>query len=500
MISAGLYADWRARSWAAQALAERPDGSPLTEQLLQLIWHHQRLHRDRLHCLSGEPIRILHPGFWNHEPGPDFRGAVIQFGDALARNGDVEVDLSSQGWRAHGHDQNPSFKAVILHVVWESAPGQKPLPTLELKPHLDAPVEELASWLRHEPRPSPPNLIGQCATPLRTLPAAQKDELLHQAAQVRLQTKARQLEACARQTGWEGALWDGLFGALGYKHNVWPMRRISEVLPAALRLAEPRPISALDLQARLLGISGLLPTDLRQVRRNAHEYLRTLWNLWWREREHFADLALPHSIWRLGSLRPANNPQRRLALAAHWLASADLPARLSRWFAEADAKANLSQSLLKVLQVPEDDFWSRHWSFHSAPMTRAQPLLGPPRVTDLAMNVILPWFWIRAVVGQNQDFQCRAEQFYFAWPKAEDNAVLRLARQRIFGDTEVGLKTAAIQQAVLQIVRDFCEYSNALCKSCQFPALVGGGGTTTVANSASGGEKWSGNTFRDPFS
>ena len=46
--------------------------------------------------------------------------------------------------------------------------------------------------------------------------------------------------------------------------------------------------------------------------------------------------------------------------------------------------------------------------------------------------------------------------------------MLRLALQRMFGERTLG----AIQQAVLQIVRDFCEYSNALCENCQFPALA----------------------------
>src|SRR4051812_35952969 len=110
MIASDLYAQGRARHWAAHSLAERPDGFPLTEHLLQLIWQYQRLHGDQLATTTGQPLRILHPGFWNHEPGPDFRGAVIQFDDALAQHGDVEVDLAPSGWHAHGHDRNPNFK------------------------------------------------------------------------------------------------------------------------------------------------------------------------------------------------------------------------------------------------------------------------------------------------------------------------------------------------------------------------------------------------------
>jgi hypothetical protein len=172
-------------------------------------------------------------------------------------------------------------------------------------------------------------------------------------------------------------------------------------------------------------------------------------------------------------LRPANNPQRRLALAAHWLAQANLPARLEQWFASAKPNGNLPHALLETLQTGDDPFWSRHWTFRSAPMRDAQPLIGAQRVTDLAVNVILPWFWVRAAVGQNSSLQRLAEECYFAWPKAEDNAVLRLARRRFFGaGTRVRLNTAAMQQAALQIVRDFCDYSNALCDRCQFPGHI----------------------------
>jgi hypothetical protein len=36
------------------------------------------------------------------------------------------------------------------------------------------------------------------------------------------------------------------------------------------------------------------------------------------------------------------------------------------------------------------------------------------------------------------------------------------------------LKTASAQQGLMQIVRDFCEHSNAICEACRFPELVRG--------------------------
>jgi hypothetical protein len=134
---------------------------------------------------------------------------------------------------------------------------------------------------------------------------------------------------------------------------------------------------------------------------------------------------------------------------------------------------HFAESLLEILQIERDDFWLWHWTIRSPRLQKAQPLLGATRVTDLAVNVILPWLWIRAAEGKNSKLQRKIEQRFNAWPAAEDNSVLRLARQRLLGGAgRRALKTAAEQQGLMQIVRDFCEHSNAICENCRFPELV----------------------------
>jgi hypothetical protein len=89
--------------------------------------------------------------------------------------------------------------------------------------------------------------------------------------------------------------------------------------------------------------------------------------------------------------------------------------------------------------------------------------------------VVLPWLWIRAREGGNEKFQREVERRFFAWPAAEDNSVLKLARQRLLGTSNARfLKGAAQQQGLMQIIRDFCEHSNAVCADCRFPDLVRG--------------------------
>jgi hypothetical protein len=482
-----LYAAWRERCRAPGVL--RDGNSVPPEKLLQAVWQHQRLRRDRLKLSDGTSVRVLHPGFISVEGGPDFRGAVLRFGDAKPVSGDVEIDLQTSGWHAHGHDKNPSFKNVILHIVWDGvqsprSKAQSQPVALPLQNLLDSPLAELALALENESG-LPENLRGQCAAPLRELSEPQRAELLSAAAKVRFQNKAAAMLARAKNSGWEQALWENLFRALGYKHNVWPMLNLAETKPRWTRGAG----SAFEIQARLLGVSGLLPDELTRVQKSSDTFLRRAWDVWWRDRDEFESCILPREIWKFHGLRPANHPQRRLALAAHWLAAKSLVSKIEGWGAaeildgraalprrQADPQVSptkLVDTLQEIFQIQRDEFWSWHWTFKSARMTKPQPLLGEARVTDLAVNVVLPWLWVRAREGGNEKFQREVERRFFAWPLAEDNSILKLARQRLLGvSTARVLKGAAQQQGLMQIVRDFCEHSNAVCTDCRFPELV----------------------------
>ncbi|MEY4386251.1 MAG: hypothetical protein RLY20_1534 [Verrucomicrobiota bacterium] len=478
-----FYARWRQQCGLVPTLHEITEPPP--ERLLQAIWQQQRLRRDDLRTLDGRPVRILHPGFHNAEGGPDFRNAVVQFDDAPPATGDIEVDLQTSGWHAHGHATNPNFKSVILHVVWSAPkkPSATP-PAITISNRLDAPLAELATWLGGETAPPLPEAFrGRCAAPLRELDETSLLELLRQAALVRLAGKAAQFAARARESGWEQSLWEGLFRALGYKHNTWPMQRLAELRPRWTEGAG----SATELQARLLGLANLLPTELTRAELGADHFLRQLWDIWWRARDTFEDCQLPRTLWRLHGIRPLNHPQRRLALAAHWAAEKQLIPRLEDWgiaiaaspqsAAEPSRKVPSSAKsplrLLEILHPPRDDFWSHHFTLRSARCAKPQLLLGEARVTDLAINVILPWLHARAKEGRNTALQAALESSYSYWPAAEDNATLKLARQRLLGSTSGKLfSTAAAQQGLLQIVRDFCDHSNAICDACRFPELV----------------------------
>ena len=247
------------------------------------------------------------------------------------------------------------------------------------------------------------------------------------------------------------------------------MRRLAELLPELRRgLGQtPEPVVLL---ARLLGTGGLLPDQLDRDKLT-NRYLRTLWDQWWRDRDRLARRILPSSAWTFHGLRPANRPERRLALAAHWLAKRDFVTWLDDWICQLPKKPSPAASLLGRLAV-SDDYWSRHWTFRSGRFAAAQPLLGTGRLHDLAVNVLLPWLHARATAADNDGLAARIAERYFAWPKAQDNSRLKFVRQRLFGGRRVPLRSAALQQGLLQVQADFCNRTNALCEDCAFPDLV----------------------------
>jgi hypothetical protein len=456
----------------AHALAFLHDSSGigLTERLMQLIWHHQRLRRDHLQTGDGLPVRILHPGFWNFGAGPDFRGAVMQFGDERPVEGDVEIDLESAGWRQHGHNRNRDFSRVILHVIWEKGSRVSSLPTLALSEFLDAPLEELSSGLRGETALEwPEMLIGQCAGPLRFWEPERLSGFLEEAGWTRFLRKAKALEARAAHAGEDRALWEGLLRGLGYSRNVWPLQRIAE-LAAPLR-NHGESMGVVAWQARLFGLSGLLPGESLNGRNS--DYIRKLWGFWWRERGEFYEDILPAAAWNFRMTRPSNHPHRRLALAAHWLSDSEFISRISNWTKSAEKPRAAAEQLRELLNPRSDRFWERRFTLHSMPGARPFPLLGRVRTTDLAANVILPWAWNRATRSEDESNAGRLREQFFRWPASQDNAVLALARRRLWGNTPPQIRwTLARQQGLLQVVADFCSASNAICASCKFPEFV----------------------------
>lgn len=92
------------------------------ESLLQWIWRNLEFDLANLETQDGHSLQILDPGAQNSGAGPDFLNACISI-DGLKFYGSVEIHNREKEWFDHGHQTNPEFNSVILHVVLEGNSG-----------------------------------------------------------------------------------------------------------------------------------------------------------------------------------------------------------------------------------------------------------------------------------------------------------------------------------------------------------------------------------------
>jgi hypothetical protein len=99
------------------------------ERIVQAIWHEQLLHGDRLATCSGKPVRVIDPGKWNGEAGPDFRTAELEIGGRRLR-GDVEIHVLSSGaisstttWCSMRFSGVPTVKFTMFCTMAQESSG-----------------------------------------------------------------------------------------------------------------------------------------------------------------------------------------------------------------------------------------------------------------------------------------------------------------------------------------------------------------------------------------
>jgi hypothetical protein len=74
---------------------------------------------------SGKRLQILSPGHINPHAGPDFLETAI-FLQGYVIVGDIEFHRNCSDWFAHGHQNDPNYSSVILHIVFNNdSPGFK---------------------------------------------------------------------------------------------------------------------------------------------------------------------------------------------------------------------------------------------------------------------------------------------------------------------------------------------------------------------------------------
>ncbi len=287
------------------------DSPGIPESVIAQIWQRQLVKKKALVTSDGQLVEVIYPGRANRSGGPDFRGAIIAIRDEFLR-GDVEVHLRSSGWQAHGHDRNPAFSGVILHVVmWDDTPCSrrpregKPIPILPLYRCLQAPLEKILWKVAQPPVSNDP-----CAGVRHRLGGESLERVLDDLGEARFRDKVARFRD-GLSIGEAGqVLYEGLMEALGYSKNKEAFRELAQRLPlrAMEGLVRDQGPEARDLilQALLLGTAGFLRTSRHGP---GAAPLRKAWS------SLGGGACMAETSWHFTAVRPGNHPTRRLEAA-----------------------------------------------------------------------------------------------------------------------------------------------------------------------------------------
>jgi len=425
----------------------------MPEADLQARWFSGEFGRN-FTTLEGETVRIVQFGIWNHEPGPDFIHAAVQFGDGEVFQGAIEIDPEGEDWERHGHSGNPAFDGVVLHVFprmgkrkfFTRTTQHRAVPQVLLTGH------ELEKSTPGEVLPANP---GRCSGPLAKLDESAARSVVEAAAVYRLRRKADRLAAVIAAHGQPEALYQGVATALGYKQNKLPFLLLAQRVPVASLRRAP----AVEIQAAFFGVAGFIDAREPEIHDDAaRAWLRELWASWWKRRSSAMRLILDPSDWQLGGMRPANHPQRRIAALA---------VLVSRWkeFVEL-LDAGDVKGIWKFLENLDDDFWSCHYTLKSRPSKSRMALIGKTRVGEIFANVLFPLMHHRGLDYLPAYQKIRATL---------TNRVVETAAMRLLADSSPHRKLAdrlINQQGLLQIYEDFCLQDCSDCAQCSFPERV----------------------------
>lgn len=416
----------------------------MREAFIHFIWRQVRFDLRNLTTTTGETISIQNFGKHNTHAGPDFSGGQVRIA-GLQWAGNIEMHTKASDWYAHGHETDPAYDNVVLHVVYEEdrpvyrANGDR-IPCLELQGRIAKDIiktywrlENNEDWIPCN------NLLHQIDEPARR-------EWLGELSQQRLSNRARRFSLRMEKThrDWEEAFYQSLARALGGRVNADAMDMLARSVP--LRVLLKHKHSLLQLEALLFGQSGLVP----EPKEGEDAYLTLLRREYQLLRVKHGLRPLPVAAWRYLRLRPNNFPTIRIAQLAAMLH------RTGQLFGKALAASD-TKELQNMFEVKLSNYWRAHYRFGKEGKT-GERRLGVSTIRSILINTIAPALVAYADQRSDDRFKVRALEILQSLP-AEDNAVLRK-----WAKLGYLAENAADSQALIELKTNYCAV--ARCTDC----------------------------------
>jgi hypothetical protein len=433
--------------------AETPPASLPPELELQALWFSGAFGRD-FRTTTGKTVRIVQFGEWNRGAGPDFIQAAIEI-DSEPRSGPIELDPDSACWEQHGHATNPEFREVILHIAFQQGARSHFIRNCEHRevPQIVISENQLADALNCPQREVAIAHPGRCVAPLRHLSASSIESLLTEAARHRANLKAARLLRTADAHGRDAALFQATAETLGYRGNSLAMRLLAQRAPLSILKSEGDAAEAV-----LFGTAGFLSPQLHEAAPpETRDYLRGLWDSWWKSRYRFEPSGSRLIPWKSHGQRPANHPHRRVgALAA-------LVRVWPQYRKLAFARPFAAKPLVDFLHALDHPFWPRHHTLTSAETPGRISLFGRNHALELIANHLAP-------LALHEDGM--TWRTYHKLRNSSPNDKVKRCSLRLFGSVKAAApwtKRVCHHQALLQVYQDFCLEDTTDCAHCPFP-------------------------------
>lgn len=407
------------------------------ESQLHRAWAALAFERQGLATIEGKPLRILNPGTWNPNQGPDFLHATIEAG-GIALHGDVELHLSGNDWEQHGHHRDSWYNGVVLHVYLR--PRKRP--TLRADGSL---VMELCLGDRVEARQE--TLLHQglaCSlTGCNHLPR-DTGRWLEEMGTERLQDRAKhyQERLFALRHDWSQLLWEAVATALGGPVNAFAFHSLATHMPWSLM--RKYAYSPSCLEALLFGASGLLEGVAID---SYHGQLKTDWFFF--QRKH--RLRVRTIDFRSHRMHPSGSAPVRIAQLA---AVAAVFRPLCGLLEEPGLRSFLKEG------PGVSAYWQYRYGFGNSLCTRPKEL-GKETRTRVVVNALAPLTLLAASVSQGKGYAEAAATSAMLLKElpAENNRITRL-----FGPLGLVASNALQSQGLMALHRGRC--SEYRCLDC----------------------------------
>jgi len=401
-----------------------------------------------LETTDGRTVEVLDPGLHNHHAGPDFFNSKVKIGGTLWV-GNVEIHDKSSDWYVHGHEKDPHYNNVVLHVVGvadqevQTQEGNF-VPQMLLKVP-DFVHDNYAELLRTDSYPP-------CYRVIPNLTRLMVHSWMAALQTERLEQKTAAIEERVRHANgsWEDALFITLARNYGFGINGDAFEEWARHIPL-LAVGKHRD-DLFQIEAIFLGQAGLLELNAipERYQKDAlnEGYFAKLRNEYQYLAHKFSLQPMNPQLWRFLRLRPQNFPHIRISQLANLYYE-----RRTSLSALVDCEDMVS--LAEMLQTKVTPYWETHYTFGSESV-RNRKQLSPASINLLIINTCVPVLFAYGRHALKENLCDKAFDF-LEQLKAENNHIIRMWQ-------EVGLevKTAGDSQALIQLKREYCDKRDCL--------------------------------------